>query len=233
MVSRLMLRARTLTPSKLPRAIEIVLGLGGVSRRAGGAVSDYANVLRQADVELNDNRLLIIPSAEEDSRFERRLASGGSRGGELIALLYASNPEGRHGWPVTSFGEIALRLANNFNVRIVAADEPSDDAFTNAVNPSLPAGAIKLAEPRALELVAAIARASIVVTDERIIALLASELGTPVIEVAGALHAAGSVSINHRVVQASSHARVSTDEVYDVACEMIQESRSSSLFRRP
>jgi ADP-heptose:LPS heptosyltransferase len=233
LVLRVVLRAPILTPSKHPRVIERLMELSGVTRRAGTATSDYANVLKQAGVELKDPRFLVGTSVEEDARFERRLASGGSRGGELLVLLYASNAQGRTGWPVRSFAEIATRLANNLNARIIAADEPADSSFTDAVAAFLPQGAIRLSEPRAVELIAAIARGSIVVTDERAIARLASELGTPAIEVSDSRSGGQSASPSHRVAEGSSRARVSTDEVYDIACEMIQESRSDSLFRRP
>jgi ADP-heptose:LPS heptosyltransferase len=233
-VSRLVLRARVFTPSKLPRSIGMLLELGGASRSAGRSThSDYANVLQQAGVEMNDARLAIAPPVEEDVRFENRLASSGSRGGELIVLLYASNPESRHGWPVDAFGEIGTRLANNFNARIIAGDEPSDHAFTRAVSAWLPPGAIKLAEPRAIELLAAIARASIVITDEPAIARIASELSTPVIEIADTISTAAASSTTHRIAQGSSRRNVSTDEVYEIAGEMIQENRSPSLFQRP
>ncbi|MEK6325344.1 MAG: hypothetical protein AABN33_27200 [Acidobacteriota bacterium] len=233
-VSRLVVRARTFTPSKLPGAIGMLLDLGGLRSSTGHSVSsNHANVLQQAGIEMNDARLGITLPAEEDARFEHRLASSGSRGGELIALLYASNPESRGGWPVAAFGEIGTRLANNLGARIIAVDEPSDRAFTGAVSALLPPGAIKLAEPRAHELVAAIARASIVITDEAAIARIASELNTPVIEVADAISATPASLRAHRIAKGSSRARVSTGEVYDIACEMIQESRSPSLFQRP
>lgn len=233
-LTRLVLRARVFTPAKLPRAIGMLLELGGRSRSSGRASSsDYANVLQQAGVEMNDIRFTITPPAEEDARFEHRLASSGSRGGELIVLLYASNPESARGWPAGAFGEIGTRLANNFNARVVAADEPSDDAFTRAVSGLLPAGAIKLAEPRSLELLAAIARASIVITDEPALARIASELSTPVIEIAESIATAVASSTTHRIAQGSSRKQVSTDEVYETASEMIQENRSPALFQRP
>lgn len=232
-VSRLVMRARTITPSKLPRALGMLLEFGGVRRSEDQkAASIYANVLRQADIEMNDERLRIVIPAEENTRFESRLSSGGSRGGELIALLYAGNPASRDGWPVAAFGEIGTRLSNNLGARIIAADEPSDEAFTRSASPFLRPGAIKLAKPRALELMAAIARASIVITDEPGIARLASELNTPVVEVGDAVSPTPAAFTAHRIAWGSTRARVSTDEVYDIACEMIQESRSPSLFQR-
>lgn len=232
-VSKLFLRARTITPAGLPRALEMLLDLGRGRRSPIASVnSDYANVLKQAGVKLNDTQLRVTLPVEEDARFEKRLKTSGSRGGELLVLLYCSNPLSGEGWPVLAFGEIGMRLSHNLNARIVAADEPSDATFTESLSSLLPTGSIKLAEPRALELVAAIARASLVITDDPAFANLASEFNTPVVEISDK-GGAQAASPGRRIPQGASRRRVSTDEVFDLACEMIQESRSASLFKRP
>jgi len=231
-LSRLVLRAPVFSPARFPRVFGRLLELGGVARSAQPVRSVYNNVLQQIGVEMRDTRFAIDASPEEDERFEKRLANSGSRGGELIALLYSSNRSDARGWPVVAFGEIGTRLVNNFEARIIICDEPSDNAFTRSVIPWLPRSAIRLAQPRALELIAAIARASIVITDEPAIAQIASELSTPAIEVADALTAQAQPSAAHRIACASSRARVSIDQVFEIASEMIQEHRSTSLFQR-
>src|SRR5438552_296297 len=81
--SRLFLGARTLTPSRIPRAIEVLLSIAAVPAAVdSSAFSDYYRVLQQTGVELNDIRLVFAPRVEEDARFEERLARSGSRGGE-------------------------------------------------------------------------------------------------------------------------------------------------------
>lgn len=236
--SRLILRARTITPSRLPHAMEALLDLVGVPRsldRSG--VSNHKRVLAQAGAEMTDTTFQVTLPDEEHARFEHRLTKAGSRGGELIVLFYAGNSDDSRGWPVEAFAETGRRLANNFDARIIAADEPSDSAFTDAVAAFLVAGAIpaitRVAEPRAVELVAAIARASIAITDEPAIAQLAFELGTPVIEIGDSASRNRVRSGSHRILEASSRKRVTVEEVYDAASEMIQESRSPSLFQRP
>jgi ADP-heptose:LPS heptosyltransferase len=226
---RFVVRARTVMPSRMPRLIEALIGARAGRER--GEAGDYEGVLRQLGVAMSDARFAIRLPDEEHAQFEQLLSKRGSRGGEPIVVLYAGNPASAGGWPVESFGEIASRLAHNFGARLVAADEPSDESFTQAVGALLPQTAIKLAEPSALQLAAAIARASLVITDERGPALLATEMCTPVIEISGNSPAQSS-SKAHRVVRGSSRARVTTDEVYEVACEMLQCSRSASLFQR-
>jgi ADP-heptose:LPS heptosyltransferase len=229
MLSRLVVRARVITPSRMPHVVEMLFGAR--ARRQRVQSSDYEGVLQQLGIAMNDARFAITLPSQEHAQFEQVLSKSGSRGGEPIVVLYAANPESSGGWPVEAFGETAVRLAHNFGARIIAVDEPSDKAFTEAVSALLPQTAIKLAQPRASELAAAVARASLVITDECGLAQVAIEMGTPVIEISDNSTAQSS-STAHRLAQGSSRARVTTDEVYEIACEMLQSSRSASLFQR-
>lgn len=228
-VSRVLLRSRVFSPARLPKFIRSFLDFRRPSDDEQR--SDYQNVLQQLGLSLTDTRFAIAPSVEEDAKFEDRLGSSGSRVGKLIVLIYTSGL-GIRSWPVGSFGEIGFRLSNNFDARIVAADEPGSREFSSSVSSLLPAGAIQLAEPRAMEVVAAIARSSIVITDDSGIAQIAGELGTPVIEVSETAGQKTAFSATHRVAQAAMRSKISADEVYDIAVEMIQENRSPALFRR-
>jgi ADP-heptose:LPS heptosyltransferase len=230
LISRLVLRIPVLTPARLPRGLGRLLEFGPRSSKAAGS-DDYISVLRQLKAEIRDKRFGIVTPPEEDRIFEQRLYSSGFRGGEMLVLLYSSNPQNDRGWPVASFGEIGIRLANNFNARTVVADQPSDDSLTRRMGEWLPPSAIKLAAPRAFEVFAAIARASIVITDDAEIAQIATELSTPAIEITDSPSTLGSSS-SHRIISSSSRGRVSVEAVFEIACEMIQENRSKSLFQR-
>ncbi|HSO75895.1 MAG TPA: hypothetical protein VLU47_13755 [Blastocatellia bacterium] len=223
-LSRVVLRARTVTPSRLPLVLEFLSGSAPSSRR-GGQVTDYEGVLRKLGLELGKSGLAAIPSPEENARFEDLLRRHGFRGGEPVVVMYTAG--GASAWPTASFAETAHRLANNFNARVLAADEPSDRSFTTALEGLLPKAAIKLAEPRALELMAAVARASVLITDEPNLAAAASEIGTPVINLTLPFPGA-----SRRAAAEAMLASATTDEVYDEACEILQESRSSSLFQQ-
>jgi ADP-heptose:LPS heptosyltransferase len=159
---------------------------------------------------LNDTRILAPHIREEDERFEKALADAGFRGGEPLALLYSPEVESGKNWPTGSFGDLAMRLTNNFGARAVVADEPADSAFTSALASALPRGAVLLESPTAPHLVAAIARASVVVTTGDGAARIAEEFGTPVVRPAGC----------------------STDEVHDSVAQILQASRTPSLFSR-
>jgi ADP-heptose:LPS heptosyltransferase len=226
LLSRFVLNARTVMPARLPRVLDLLMGGAWRSVGAGG----YASVLRQIGIELRDERLRLVVPADEHAQFEKLLERSGSRGGEPIVALYTADAGGGDGWPVAAFGEVGERLANAFGARLVALDEPGDTAFTAALGALLPKSAIKLAAPRALQLAAVIARASLVITDAAGIAQMAKDLGTPVIEITEDSGASRSASSTHHLISAPSRARISRDEVYETACALIQLSRSAQLF---
>ena len=229
-LTRVFLKCRTITPSRLSNILDTLLGRKGRGRRSSDHASEYENVLGQLGLKIQDPGRLIEVPEDEHAKFEQRLARHGSRGGEPIVVLHASNAGEAFEWPVEHFMELASRLVNNYGARIVAIDDPASDSFTDAVGKLLPGKGIKIASPRALELAAACARGSIVVTDDPGLAALCEMVGTPVLEIADAPTAPRSPS--HRIVQGSSRGRVEVEEVYSLACEMLQESRTVSLFHR-
>ena len=229
-LARFFLKTRTITPSRLSNILDALLGRKGRGWRSSDHASECENVLGQLGLRIQDTDRLIEVPEDEHAKFEQRLARHGSRGGEPIVVLHASNAGESFEWPIEHFMELASRLVNNFGARIVAIDDPASDSFTGAVGKLLPGKGIKIASPRALELAAACARGSIVVTDDPGLAALCEMVGTPVLELADAPTLSRSPS--HRIVQGSSRRRIEVEEVYTLACEMLQESRTVSLFHR-
>lgn len=233
-ISRIILGAKTVTPLSVGHFVDKLLGRNRTPR-AGDHRAECASVLSQLGISVDDASPVILPSAEDNDKFEQLLARNKSRGGEPIAVLHGAIGDERRGWPAEKFGQLASMLSNNLGARVIAADEPHRRTFTGAVSSLLPKGSIKLASPRAIELLAAIARASIFITDEPGIADAASDFGTPVLEVAESSliidRNDSSGSKNHRVIDGASRARIEADDVYEIAAGMIQENRSSMLFR--
>ena len=224
------LRTRAVTPSRPFDMLDRLLNLANKAARANSYSKDYRKVLDQIGISATLDRLAITLLPEEDARFEKLLADKGCRGGQPVVILYSGGALAG-GWPIENFAEIGVRLANNFAARIVAADEPGDNTFTGTIAPLLPRDAIELHEERAVELVAAIARASLVITDDAGVAEMATDLGAPALEISR-LKPPSRLPKTRRVAYAPSLVRVTTDEVYEMASEMIQESRLISLFER-
>jgi ADP-heptose:LPS heptosyltransferase len=210
---------------RLPDLMHLLLTFSKQQAQADEA----ASMLRRLGINLSDLRPHIEPAPEESRRFEELLARHGSHGGEPLVVLYATDAMWSRGWPVENFARLATYLANNFQARIIVADTPADSRFTCAICGLLPAGSIKLTAPSALQLVAAIARASLVVTDDAGLAALAAELGAPSLEIRVWTYGLAPKT-THRVIQCAS--RMISEEVYVAACELLQMSRTEQLFQR-
>jgi ADP-heptose:LPS heptosyltransferase len=211
-LSRFILRSRTISASaRSSTAGGFLDALFGALKGAPASQrqrSRYERVLDQLGVTPGDSLFLVHISKDEEIRLEKTLEKSGFRGAEPLILLYSPDISSSPGWPVENFAELGTRLANNFGARVVVADEPSDSSLTKLLGPMLPANAIKLGEPEALQLVAAVARVSAVITTAPGLAQLADEFGTPVID-------PGTRTV---------------DQVHDETAEVLKSNRTHSLF---
>lgn len=227
--SRLGWRTRHVTPAKLSNLIDALL------KRKPSLTDDHAAdcavALKKIGVNSIADRFDFTMTNEDGHRFEEVLKRAGFRGAEPVVILYAAQARAAQQWPLEKFTEIASRLANNFDARIVAVDEPFTSEFTKAIKTSLPKGAITLTAPSAIDFLSALARSSLVITDESGVAKTARDLHAPVIELAEE-PSPFAESPSHRILRSSWRSRISTDEVFEAACEIIKEGRTLSLFRR-
>src|SRR5690349_19734219 len=86
-LSRFVLGARTVTPARLPRVLDLLMG----GPRRGTGVGGYESVLQQVGIELRDQRLGFFVPTDDHVQFEKLLERSGSRGGEPIVALYAAD----------------------------------------------------------------------------------------------------------------------------------------------
>jgi ADP-heptose:LPS heptosyltransferase len=221
LVARFGLGGRVVTPAIPSRLFDSVLG-------RKGKVLDHAvecvSVLRQVKVDIDPEPAGIRLPAEENARFEQLLGRHRSRGGEPIVLIHGCNSEQMpdNSWP----GELAARLARGQHARVIAVDEPYSRDFTDRVGRSLPPNAIKLVAPRAMEVAAAVARASLVITDQPEMWHMARQLKTPMLELS--FGQARQSDVGRVVISMASPAAL--DDAYDAGCEMLHQTRSPFLF---
>jgi ADP-heptose:LPS heptosyltransferase len=227
LAARLAWRTRHVTPARLSNLLDVLLKRKYV--RGKDHTADCAVALKKIGVNTIAERFDFSLSAEASGRFEEALKRGGYRGAEPLVVLYSSLSQ--QAWSLEKFSETAFRLLNNFAARMVVVDEPFNAEFSKAIKASLPKGTISIASPGAFDFLAVLARASLVITDERGVAKTARDLDAPVIELADG-PSPFSESDSHRVLRSSSRSRISTDEVFEVAGAMIQEGRTLTLFRR-
>lgn len=196
-------------PVGLPKLLDQMFRRRHISFERHSA--ECQSILHQLGLKQANFQIGIGPPPEESDRFEQMAARCEPRLGPLV-VFYASDPKPQF------FAELAARL-HNFGARVAAVDAPYTDDFTKQL-PFKPA--LKLARPRALEVLAATARASLLVTDDSGVAHLAAELHTPAILIS-----------EDRVSSAIQFTwRDPLDEIFVAACQILQRSRTTSLFQR-
>ena len=228
---RLIPHVRLVRPSRLRSLADVFFGGRGRPSRAGDHAAECANVIGQLGLEPESSDSGVFVPVEGHKLFEELLVRHGSRGGEPLVILYGSSATALRGGIVACMSEVAVRLANNFGARIVAVDEPSNRTFTDRISSSLPPRSIKLVSPHALEAAAAIARASMVITDDPELVNMTSGFRTPMLEVRDAGLRVHTSTAADRVVSGPSGNSLA-DDVFEEACRMLQASRFPSLFQR-
>lgn len=228
-ISRWRGTARYVTPSKFYRLLDILLKRRGL--QSDDHFVECASVLRQIGITKVDDSFAFQLPNDISLQFEDKIFRKASRQGVPIVVLHSSQAGAAREWGIEKFADLAHRLVNNFQVRIVAIDEPAANRFTKALKLQLPPDSGIVAAPSAGEFIAALARASVVITDERGVAKTAADLDSPVIEIADSdsPYAHGK---SYRVIESSSRYRVSVEEVMEAAYEMIRAGRTASVIKR-
>lgn len=218
------LGARRLSTSRLPRILELIFGLSAESFSDG----DYAAVLRKLGLKSGNMQLDLAVDVQESERFERLIQKAGVSETEKLVVLFAGDAADspRSGWPIERFLELAWRLDNNLAGRPIVIDVPHDQAFTDVVGGRLPKNGLTIRSPGGPALVAALARASLVVTDDSGVARFSAELGVPTLEIAGNAASIDEPAPMHR------RSKGDVEHAYTAACELLQSSRTALLFGR-
>ena len=216
---------RTITPSKPLDVLERLSGRLPTGHPSTG--SRYKQMLGRLGIGCDLDRPMLKPQREESEKFEKLLERGSRDSAPLLAL-FSAEPNAPRAWPVHRFAETARRLSSDYGVRVAAIDAPYDKSFTSRISGILPTGSISLKLPRAAQVVAALARASLLVTDDPGLAHAAISMGTPAIELSN--FEGPQDSAIHRVVPGSSAS--AAGRVCDAAAELLGQSRTVTLFRQ-
>jgi ADP-heptose:LPS heptosyltransferase len=230
LLTRLTFKGRIITPRGISDVLERIFASRSRTRDDDRR-SNARSVLSRLGLQLGEEQTSLRSEPEADAQFEKILSKAGFKGGEQIVAFYTARPDDPSSWPVESFGSLGGRLQSNFGVRLVVIDEPLTNAFTRRFGSSTGDGTVKLGAPTVSALLAGLARASAVVTDDPGVAGLATGLGTPVVEISNS-SATSDADENYRIVSAGLRATVSVDDVFDASAELLLRGRSGMLFSR-
>lgn len=189
---------------------------------AGDPVERIAGVLGVAALA---GASAFAPAREADDWFERALGATGYEGGPVV-VVHTSGL-----WPRHGFAEVAGRLRSALGAWIVALDAPRGARNAPQIAEAIGGSVLALAAPPGPRFVAALARASLVVTDDAGVAALATFVGVRAVLVTRSGEPALPTLTDRFVLAASEPERIAPDAVFDAASMLLGRSRTSSLFR--
>jgi len=194
-------------------------------------VDRYLDVLQPLGVQRAEREPRLRTRSEFNGRVEGLLKSKGYRAGELLVGFHAGADYGPPFWPVENFADLGGRLVNNFNVRILAASLKGEDGAVGWFTSKAPEGSIVLKASSVGELVSALARCAVMISGDSGHGHIAAALGVPTL-IIGCPVTRKPIGSAHYYIDSFGTRTVSTDYVFDLACEMLRRSRTSVLFQR-
>ncbi|MBK6313502.1 MAG: hypothetical protein IPF53_04065 [Blastocatellia bacterium] len=195
--------------------------------RAMGLVDPVSRMTQQLGVVGIDVAIPEAVDPDADVWIERALRAIGYGGGGSVVVLHTSGA-----WPTERFAEVGERIRSAFGAWLVALDAPKGDRRAKLLAARLGGSVLGVGAPTGARFLAAISRASLVVTDDQGVAHIAGLTHVPVVLVGGAETSLPGDRPDRSIVSAASADRVDSSAVLDAASYLLGRPRTGSLFSR-
>lgn len=182
-------------------------------------VAPVERIAALLEVDVEHPTFELSPRPDADAWVERALAAIGYAGGSPVVVVHSSGGLGD-----SEFVELASRLRTAFGAWIVVLDTPKASGSAKTIGGAVGGSVLAVGAPTGARFVAAVERASLVVTDDTGAAYIAGLGHVPAVLVPrpGAVEIPARSDL--RVVEAGG--------AYDAACELLSRHRTGSLFTR-
>ncbi len=192
----------------------------------------YLDVLKSLDIH-NASRVPVIKtSPAADFAVDALLKKEKAQSGELLVGLFpgAGNPSRK--WPLERYAQVADHLVRNDRVRILVFTGPEEREMVPQMRMIFPPNTIFLDRLTIPQLVSAQARLTVLISNDTGPAHLAAAAGAPVIVILDipTPHSFVVRGDQHRLIFSEQITKITVDEVYQAAHEVLALSRTDSLF---
>jgi len=156
-----------------------------------------------------------------------------SSGTPLIGLFPGAGHPGRR-WPLDKFADLADYLMRNDSVRLLVFAGPEEQALVSEMRTLFPPDTLILDRLTIPQLAATLARLAVFVSNDTGPMHIAAAVGTPVVAILDRPTPNSFVPIeaHHRVITGKRISDITTDEVYEVARELLVGNRMSNISAR-
>jgi ADP-heptose:LPS heptosyltransferase len=195
------------------------------------AVDRYLDVIKPLGIE-NPPRLPVLKtSAAADQSVEAILKKEQANSKTLLVGLFPGAGNESRRWPLEHFAEIADHLIRNEGVRVIVFAGPEERPLIPQMRTQFPAKTIFFDRLTIPQLLSAQARLTLFISNDTGPAHTAAAVGTPVVLIMDrpTPNNFTPVGEHHRLVGAEKITRVTVQQVYQAAREVLATSRTDQL----
>ncbi len=195
----------------------------------------YLDIVGELGAFPLDREPKLYTEHEADARLETRLEKSGLLSGGLLIGLHPGAAHNKPRWSLERFLVVAEKLIHLLNARVLVFAGPQERGLARTVVKQLPAKhALAFDAAPLMDVTSALARLSVFISNHDGLTHLAAAVGTPVVAVSplSTSHANDLLSQNHLHVRKALLGAITTDEVYEAACQLIQANRAEYLWAR-
>lgn len=189
------------------------------------AVERYLDVLAPLGIKHASRAPQLKTRPEDDGVIDRILTGENVRVGEPLIGFYigAGHPSRR--WPLARFSELAERLQRDDGGRIIIFAGPEETALLKETGAVFPSSTIVFDRLDIYQLASALARLTVLVSNNTGPMHIAAAVGTPVVTLLGRLTPDSFTPLvpHHRLLYSRTLAELSTETVYGAVRELVAE----------
>lgn len=200
--------------------------------RTHHAADRYLDVLKPLDIQNAPRIPVLQTNPAGDSVVDSLLKKEKAQSGELLVGLIPGAGNVSRRWPLENYAQIADHLIRNERVRVIVFAGPEEQAMMTQMRTLFPHGTIFFDRLTIPQLISALARLTLAVSNDTGPAHLASAVGVPVIVVMDRLtpHDYMPLGEQNRFIYAADITKPTVEEVYRNAHEVLALSRTDQLF---
>ncbi len=195
------------------------------------AVDRYLDVIKPLGIENPPRLPMLKTAAAADESVEAILKKEKANSGTLLVGLFPGAGNESRRWPLEHFAEVADHLIRNEDVRIIVFAGPEERPLIPQMRTMFPAKTIFFDRLTIRELLSAQARLTLFISNDTGPAHTAAAVGTPVVLIMDRPKPNNFTPVGdqHRLIGAEEITRVSVQQVYQAAQEVLATSRTDKL----
>lgn len=203
-----------------------------IEDRSSHAIDRYLSVVAPLGIKEVSRVPKLVTRAVDDVTVEQMLKRERANAGTPLVGLFpgAGHPSRR--WPLDRFAELAGKLARETDVRIIVFAGPEERAMVKELRGMFGKGAIIFDRLTIPQLTSALARLSVLVSNDTGPMHIASAVGASVVLLLDrrAPNSYLPISGHHQIIYSSMIQDVTIDEVYGATRELLATGRTATLF---